>query len=299
MPENKKINCFLIGVQKAGTSSFYNWLSQHPQINAPKEMKDTHFFSQERYLQKGAAWLESFYTNTNAAPVLLKGAVNYIYFPQVAATIYDYNDESKFILILRDPVKRAFSAYNYMYKLGLEKRSFKQSIEDELQHNFFSEEAKGNFAYLGHGYYYDQLKNWLNYFERNRFSIHIYETLFQEPQKALQETFEFLGIDKNFTPNLVNENTTGVVKYRWINNLFFTHPQLIKALKKIHVDKVIGYSARVNFLNWLRDWNTSSKKKPGDRLTPEMYAALYKHFEDDISGLSQLLQTNLKTLWKY
>lgn len=262
-------------------------------------MKDTHFFSQERYLQKGAAWLESFYTNTNAAPVLLKGAVNYIYFPQVAATIYDYNDESKFILILRDPVKRAFSAYNYMYKLGLEKRSFKQSIEDELQHNFFSEEAKGNFAYLGHGYYYDQLKNWLNYFERNRFSIHIYETLFQEPQKALQETFEFLGIDKNFTPNLVNENTTGVVKYRWINNLFFTHPQLIKALKKIHVDKVIGYSARVNFLNWLRDWNTSSKKKPGDRLTPEMYAALYKHFEDDISGLSQLLQTNLKTLWKY
>lgn len=262
-------------------------------------MKDTHFFSQERYLQKGIAWIESFYVAGNNVPVLLKGAVNYIYFPQVAGIIKHYNDESKFILILRDPVKRAFSAYNYMHKLGLEKRSFKQSIEDELQHKFSSEEAKGNFAYLGHGYYYDQLKNWLNYFERNRFCIHIYETLFQAPQKSLEATFEFLGIDKNFTPNLVNENTTGVVKYRWVNNLFFTHPKLIKALKKIHVDKIIGYSARVNFLNWLKDWNTNDQKKPADKLSLETYTALYKYFEDDIAGLSTLLQTNLKTVWKY
>ena len=58
---DKKINCFLIGVQKAGTSSFYNWISQHPEIEGPDEMKDTHFFTLNKYFQKGNSWLESFY----------------------------------------------------------------------------------------------------------------------------------------------------------------------------------------------------------------------------------------------
>lgn len=299
MLENKKINCFLIGVQKAGTSSFYNWLSQHPEINAPKEMKDTHFFSQEKYLQKGTGWLESFYRPGISKPVLLNGAVNYIYFPQIPQAIKEYNNNSKFILILRNPVKRAFSAYQYLSKLGLEKRTFEQAITDEVQNKFDSEEAKGNFAYINHGYYYKQLKNWLNYFEKETLCIHIYEILFKSPEVALQQTFDFLGIEKNFKPTLISENKTGAVKYRWINNLFFTNPKLLKTLKKFKVDKIIGYSVRVNFLNWLRDWNTKSNKKNETFLSMKMYNELSKYYEEDIYNLSQILQKDLKEIWKY
>jgi hypothetical protein len=299
LSNNKKINCFLIGVQKAGTSSFYNWLSQHPQINAPKEWKDTHFFSQERYLEKGTGWMESFYNSDISKPVLLAGAVNYIYFPQIPNAIKAYNEDSKFILILRDPVKRAFSAYHYQTKMGLEKRSFEQAIKDEFQNKFSSEEARGNFAYIGHGYYYKQIKNWLTCFGLETFCIHFYEELFKSPDTALQQTFDFLNIDKNFKPILVSENKTGVVKYRWLNNLFFSNPKLVKTLKKLKVDKVIGFSVRVKFFNWLRDWNTNTTKKNESSLNLEMYQQLSKYYEADTANLSELLKKDLKAIWKY
>lgn len=299
MLESRKINCFLIGVQKAGTSSFYNWLSQHPQINAPQEMKDTHFFSYKKYSDKGTDWMESFYEPGTEKPVLLKGAVNYIYFPKVPQALKAYNEKSKFILILRDPVKRAFSAFQYFSKIGIEKRSFEQAIKEEQQGNYASEESRGNFTYIDHGYYCSQINNWLNYFQKETLCIHIYEELFKSPEAALEKTFDFLGIDKTFKPKLVNENTTGVVKYRWINNLFFTNPKLINALKKLKVDKLIGFSARVNFLNWLRDWNTSSIKINGSYLSPRIYQQLSEYYENDISDLSQLLKKDLKQLWNY
>ena len=262
-------------------------------------MKDTHFFSYKKYLDKGTDWMESFYRANITKPVLLKGAVNYIYFSQVPEAIKAYNSESKFILILRDPVKRAFSAYQFFKKIGTEKRSFEQAIKEEQQGKFASEEARGNFAYIDHGYYYKQIKNWLNYFEEEKLCIHIYETLFKAPEVALQQTFNFLKIDENFAPNFITENKTGVVKYRWINNLFFTNPKLLKTLKKLKIDKMIGFSARVNFLNWLRDWNTSSTKKNNSSLSPEMYEQLSQYYKDDIYKLSELLKKDLKQIWKY
>lgn len=299
MLENKKINCFLIGVQKAGTSSFYNWLSQHPQINAPKEMKDTHFFSHEKYLRKGTGWLESFYNSNVQKPVLLKGAVNYIYFSQIAGAIKEYNSESKFILILRDPAKRAFSAYQYFSKLGTEKRSFEQAIKEELENKFSSEEDKGEFAYIDHGYYYKQIENWLRYFKKETLCIHIYEILFKSPEAALAETFDFLGIDKNFHPALYTANAAGVVKYKWVNKLFFSSPKILKILKLFKVDKVIRFSIRVKFLNWLRDWNTDKNKKNDLHLSEKMYEQLSKYYQNDIDSLSQLLKKDLKEIWKY
>src|SRR4051812_37418065 len=97
----KKINCFLIGVQKAGTSSFYNWISQHPEIEAPEEMKDFHFFTLSKYHEKGSSWLESFYNYKKEAKVRIQGAVNYIFFNEAPIRIKEYNSESRFILILR------------------------------------------------------------------------------------------------------------------------------------------------------------------------------------------------------
>ena len=296
---DKKINCFLIGAQKAGTSSFYNWLSQHPEINAPEEMKDTHFFSHEKYFLKGTDWLESFYKSNVQKPVLLKGAVNYIYFPQIAAAIKNYNNQSKFILVLRDPVKRALSAYQYFYKLGTEKRSFEQAIKEELQEKFHSAECKANFAYLDHGYYHRQIENWLKYFDRETLCIHIYEILFKDPEIALQETFDFLGVDKNFNPSLYSANQTGVVKYKWINDLIFSSPKLLKILKQLKINKIIGFSSRVKFLNWLRDWNTDKTKINNLYLSQERYQELSRYYESDIYKLSQLLNKDLKKIWKY
>lgn len=293
-----KINHFLIGVQKGGTSSFYNWLSQHPQINAPDEMKDIHFFNQQKYFAKGTRWLEDFYKEKGDNKVLLKGAVNYIYNKEVPQKIKEYNADSKFILILRDPVKRAYSAHQYFTKLGTEKRDFLQSVKDELEGKFVSENSKNHFAYLDHGYYYNQLIYWHQYFSSEKFLILIFEELFKNPQQYLPEVFNFLGVDAQLQVNFAAKNTTGEVKHRLLSNMLFS--QKVRSFFKnvLKLDALIPFDKRVNFINWFRDWNTK-KVHNKNELDMETYAYLQQYFKDDTNKLSVLLNKDFSLLWKY
>ena len=295
---DKKINCFLIGAQKAGTSSFYDWISQHPEIEGPSQMKDLHFFTLNKYFQKGNSWLESFYGNKNGAKLRLQGAVNYIFLEEAPQKVLEYNAESKFILILRDPVKRAFSAFKYFEKLGVEKRLFTESLSDELMKPGCDDHFRNNFTYINHGYYCKQLKRWLKYFRKEQFCILIYEEVFKNPGIYIRQVFEFLGVDPEFKPQLMRKNETGEVKYKWLNNLIFANPKLKKVLKKVKVDRIISFSIRVKFLNWLRDWNTDKSSKKGSFLSKEQYKDLIKNYEEDILCLSQLLDRNLMDVWK-
>jgi len=295
---DKKINCFLIGVQKAGTSSFYNWISQHPEIEAPDEMKDMHYFTLKKYFEKGNNWLESFYSNKKGAKVRLQGAVNYIFLEEAPGKIFEYNPDSKFILILRDPAKRAFSAFKYFEKLGVEKRLFAESLSDELLRPGSDDHFRNNFTYINHGYYCKQLRTWLNYFRSEQFCILIYEELFQNPEVYIRQVFEFLGVDPNYNPQLTRKNETGEVKYKWLNKFVFASPRLLKVLKKMKVDRIITFSVRVKFLNWLRDWNTDKNAKKSSVLSKEQYKDLIKNYEEDIVCLSRLLNKNLMDVWK-
>ena len=297
--KNKKINYFLIGVQKAGTSSFYNWLAQHPQIEAPAQMKDFHYFLHEKYISKGTDWLESFYSDPEIKPVLLKGATNYIYDLNVPEKIKNYNPKSKFILILRDPAKRAFSAYQYFKKLGAEKRTFEQAMQDELEDKFEPSKPKYHYSYIGHGFYYQQLSNWLKFFSRNNFIILFYEDIFKSPQKALHDTFVFFNVNSTFEPQLNTVNKTGKAKHMWVNNMIFANKKLHRFYKKIlHIDKLIPLEKRILFLNWLRDWNTSTESET-EKISLEAYSKLSVIYAEDRQNLAKLLLTDFEGLWKY
>ena len=295
---DKKINCFLIGAQKAGTSSFYNWISQHPEIEGPDEMKDIHYFTLKKYFERGISWLESFYGNKKGAQVRLQGAVNYIFLEEAPEKILQYNANGKFILILRDPVKRAFSAFKYFEKLGVEKRLFAESLNDEIKKPSNDDHFRNNFTYINHGYYCKQLQTWLKYFRKEQFCILIYEELFKNPEIYIRQVFEFLEVDPDFKPQLARKNETGEVKYKWLNKLIFASPKLLKVLKKVKLDKIISFSIRVKFLNWLRDWNTDKNSKKDSFLSKEQYKDLIKNYEEDILCLSQLLNKNLMDVWK-
>ena len=110
--------------------------------------------------------------------------------------------------------------------------------------------------------------------------------------------FEFLGVDPNYNPQLTRKNETGEVKYKWLNKFVFASPRLLKVLKKMKVDRIITFSVRVKFLNWLRDWNTDKNAKKSSVLSKEQYKDLIKNYEEDILCLSRLLNKNLMDVWK-
>src|SRR4051794_17760442 len=109
-------NAFIIGVQKAGTTSLHYWMSQHPQVFAPVCLKDIDFFSSIKRRNEVNGLLEKELSNYDKEPIFLLSSVNYCYYPQSTANICANNPDAKLIIILRNPYERAISAYRFYQK---------------------------------------------------------------------------------------------------------------------------------------------------------------------------------------
>ena len=166
-------NAMLIDAQKGGTTSLFNWLSQHPQICAPYSAKEYHFFCSDRIRAQGIARLRSMFKANDGATVGLLGGVNHLYYAEPSAgRISRYLRGMKLIAILRDPAYRAYSAYNYFRKLGQEPAgTFEEAIdleESRLAGDLnFGQQSR--FSYVDHGFYAKQLEIYFVSFPLDKF----------------------------------------------------------------------------------------------------------------------------------
>lgn len=127
----------IIGQTKAGTSSLFEYLCAHPQVVAPLT-KEIHFWSRayqavpdHRY---GMDWYRAFFPPLPADAGLITGEASPSYFLDAAASrrIADHLPEARLIVLLRDPVERAYSAFRMNERLELEYRSFEEIVAREL-----------------------------------------------------------------------------------------------------------------------------------------------------------------------
>ena len=146
-PKKKvQVSLFIVGAQKAGTSALYNYLIKHPKMEGGA-MKEINFFNhEEKYAQgiewyhkkfKKASFFESNFVYVDATP-------QYLNTKGVAEKIYNYNPKAKIVILLREPVSRAFSAWN-MYKQFSELSDEKKVI---LTKNHIKEKFKKQFKDL-------------------------------------------------------------------------------------------------------------------------------------------------------
>ncbi|MFO8015516.1 MAG: sulfotransferase domain-containing protein [Candidatus Woesearchaeota archaeon] len=193
----------IIGAQKCGTTSLQEYMEQHPKILSPSK-KEVHFFDLNYY--KGLSWYKKHFPILKKYRKKIVGEASpyYIHFPPVAQRISKCLPDIKLIVLLRDPVKRAFSQYNSNYNKGREKRSFEESIEDELKNlpREYKKVDKGKYSnkhqnefFLDRGKYYIQLKNWFMYLKREQFIIIKSEDFFGNPQREVSKIFHFIGVE--------------------------------------------------------------------------------------------------------
>lgn len=126
---NKKVNLFILGAQKCGTTTLFSNLITHPNIHAGSK-KELHYFSLETNFLKGNDYYQHQYcenidTDQNFS-YFIDSTPIYLYLPYCAQRIYLYNRNAKLIVLLRDPIERAYSAWN-MYK-----RFNKWSVEQKF-----------------------------------------------------------------------------------------------------------------------------------------------------------------------
>lgn len=205
----------IIGTQKGGTTSLYNYLIDHPNIG-PIFKKEPHFFDFNFY--KGVSWyrahfpslLEKYYSERVHGQKYITGEASpyYLYHPLVPQRIKETMPTAytKFIVLLRNPIDRAYSHYQHEKRQpGVEPLSFTEAIEQEEERLAGEEEKMSNniryysfnhrhYAYLARGRYLEQLQLWLKFFPRERLLIFKSEDLYENPSQVLKQTLEFLDM---------------------------------------------------------------------------------------------------------
>ena len=198
----------IIGAQKAGTTSLYAYLTQHPQILSAKE-KEVHFF--DLNFDRGTAWYESQFEIASSAQNLNHRSISgeatpyYLFHPCVPQRVYNYLPQVKLIVLLRNPMVRAISHYHHEVRLGFEQLSIEQAIEQESTRlqgevekllsddNYYSYNHQ-HYSYLSRGIYIEQLKVWMSLFPKEQFLILSAEDLYSNPAAIFKQVLEFLNL---------------------------------------------------------------------------------------------------------
>ena len=200
-------NFIIIGAQKSGTTSLENYIAQHPQV-IPAIKKETHFWYRD--FDKGTNWYLAHFPPIPQSENFITGEAtpNYLENYQAAERIYNVFPQVKLLVILRNPIDRAFSQYHHWMRLNWEDRPFELAINTELEiliKNPEKPQGDKNYwrqpgNYIGRGIYIEFIKKWLAVFPREQLLILKGENLYDKPVETMKQVFEFLGLPEHQLP---------------------------------------------------------------------------------------------------
>lgn len=192
----------IIGAAKCGTSSLYEYLIQHPCVGRSLT-KQIHFF--DRYYDRGISWYKVCFPLKWKKRISGEATAHYMTHPLAAERAFKLVPKAKIIVMLRNPVDRAYSHYKMEYRNKNEDLSFEDAIKQEenrirgeFEKMLNNENNSGiNYphrAYVKCGEYLDQIKQWMKFYPREQILIIKSEDFFDNPEKITNQVFEFLGI---------------------------------------------------------------------------------------------------------
>lgn len=301
-PDKALMPTFLvIGAAKSGTSSFYMYLAQHPQIYMSPR-KEPHFFSYEGEKMdfRGPPGVKlninlsitdlSNYQKlfAKAPPTAERGeaSVAYLYEPKAVQRIRHYIPDAKLIAILRNPVERAFSAYLHVLREGREPaRDFMHALD--LEPTRIQEKWPLLYRYVDAGRYARQLDRYFQAFRTAQMRVYLYDDLRSDPVGVTQECFRFLGIDPTFVPDVTTRyNESGIPRSRFLQSLL-RGPDSLKRLKRRARLYMAGGRLHTTYVH------LKSRNLIRPTIPPEASHRLKAIFEPEIASLQSAIERDL------
>jgi hypothetical protein len=204
---HRRLPDFIIaGAQKAGTSSLHNVLGEHPEVIS-SITKEVHYFDQ--YYHLGEQWYRSCFplaTASNARKLCGEATPMYMFSPHAPQRIAKLLPQVKIIVLLRNPINRAYSHYHQIKQLHREPLSFEDALTAEPSRTA-AERARMItdagfpawnyrwYSYAERGIYVDQILELRKHFPRENILIMQSEKYFSDTRGALNRIVEFLGLD--------------------------------------------------------------------------------------------------------
>jgi hypothetical protein len=195
----------VIGAQRSGTTSLFNYLAQHPDVLPPLG-KEIHYF--DLHYARGVRWYRGrfpFSHRLRGPALTLDASPYYLFHPLAPERAARLLPDVKLVAVLRNPVDRALSHYQHEVRDGRESLSFPEAIDREPDRLAGEEERlrrdsdyyshnHHRYAYARRGLYLEQLRRWVRHFPRSRLLVVQSEQLFREPAAVSASLYDFLGL---------------------------------------------------------------------------------------------------------
>ena len=285
-----KVDFFIVGAPKSGTTSLYHYLDQHHDISM-SIVKEPNYFSAEElkrqelyYKAKIISEIDEYnnlFERKKNNQLLGEASVSYLFYSDVASKIKLYNPDAKIIILLRNPVERAYSHYNMDRRLGYVKEDLTKIINDSSvkNHSLYYQQ------YIQLGQYYTQVKNYIDVFGRDNVCVMLYDHLKENNKKLTDKVISFLklkeydGIDYDIPYNSSKNSDFKIV------NFLYTLSSLRRLVLMIFPASLLDYLESKFFKN-------EKLVMPQD-----LDRQLYDLYSDEILLLEKMLNLDL-SLWK-
>jgi len=194
----------VIGAQRCGTTSLYNYLGQHPGVARPLG-KELQFFS--THFQRGVPWYRAHFpaAQTGSGVLTFEATPYYLFHPQAARRAASVVPGARMIVLVRNPVDRAWSHHRHSSRLGIEHLCFEEALAQEperlrgeaerlLAEPDYASPRHRAFSYAARGRYAEQLEEWYRHFPPDRIMVVRSEDLYREPRPTYRGVLEFLEL---------------------------------------------------------------------------------------------------------
>lgn len=264
-------NLLVIGAAKAGTTSFWDYLNQHPQIFMSPG-KELHFFDLDSNWVRGVDWYAAQFVGGEGYPVVGEATPGYTRFPhrpEAALRAVKLVPNAKLIYLVRDPIERTRSHVVHEMRHGREHRDLAQAIE-------------ANSLYVDASRYAMQAQKWLEHYPRESLLLVQTERLHEDFEATMREVYEFLGVDPQFAPqaNVLNESAQALRSSPLSQQLRLTSGvrRLVELTPAPVRTKVKDRIRRLEHARALRA-----------QITPELRLRLAEELRPDVEELAKLM----------
>jgi hypothetical protein len=260
---------------KCGTTSLARWLGAHPEVFMAAN-KEVHFF--DDFYRRGLGWYGKQFSAANGRKAIGEATPNYIYDQSAFGRMADTLPDARVIVMLRNPVDRAYSHYWHNRARGREPGlSFEQAIDAEPKRITSGDAwAKRTYSYLDRGIYQRQLESILSRYPQARLHVAFLEDMKDQPVEVFKAACKFLEVSETVVPEQVGHSLNPYVHFR--------SPKV----------RVISRKMPHPFRRIIGRLNARTMKYPP--MAPGTRARLVEHFRPHNESLARFLGRDL-SIW--
>jgi hypothetical protein len=282
-----------IGAQKAGTTTLFHQLKRHPRIFLP-EQKELHFFDDAAEYAKGPGY----YARTHfaaAPPDSVRGELtpSYLYVAPAAQRIRDtLGRDVRLIVVLRNPVERAYSHYQQSREKGQELEPWSRALELEASRITQGHLQDMTFSYVNRGLYAAQLRRYRDLFPPEQIRVLVFEEdIARNQEETILQLYSFLGVEPFSVAAHEHGNPRSQRRSLLLDRLLLGRGG-IRSLARVLVP-----SASLRSAAWRVLWRVTTRSEPMRLSVEERREAFERYFAEDVERLEAMLGRDLE-VWR-